>query len=216
MDDLKLRNDILDELEFEPSINAANIGVAVSNGIVTLSGHVASYAEKLQVEKVVRRVRGVRAIAEEIEVRYPSDKSVTDDDLARRAADALRWDVTVPHQQIELVVENGLVRLLGEVPWQFQRVAAEKALRTLIGLVGVANDIVVKPTLQQADVKKQIENALMRRAEIEASGISVTVTDGKVILDGTVDTWDEHDAVENAAWSAPGVKQVIDHLKIGR
>jgi osmotically-inducible protein OsmY len=216
MTDTQLRQDIVDELEFEPSIDAANIGVAVDDGVVTLTGHVGSYAQKMAAEAAVRRVRGVRAIAQEIEVRYPSDPKTSDDEIAKRALDALRWDVTVPDEKIKLTVHKGLVTLTGEVSWQYERSAAERAVLRLFGVTGVANSITIKPRVQAADVKRKIEEALKRYAEVEAQAIRVSVLNDKVTLDGKVDNWDERQAVENAAWSAPGVRFVEDHLAIGR
>ncbi|MGF7159643.1 osmotically-inducible protein OsmY [Rhodoligotrophos appendicifer] len=216
MKEAQLRQDILDELEFEPSIDAANIGVAVDDGVITLTGHVRSYAEKLAAEAAVRRVRGVRAIAQEIDVRYPGEAKTSDDEIAKRALDALKWDVTIPNETITLIVHHGLVTLKGEVPWQFQRKAAELAVRKMTGVTGVINDITLKPMVQSTDVKRKIEEALKRRAKVEASQIRVSVDGNKVTLEGKVDTWDEHDAVEHAAWSATGVKLVTDHLTVGR
>jgi len=216
MSDIQLRKDVLEELEFEPSIDATNIGVAVDDGVVTLTGHVSSYAQKIAAEAAVRRVRGVRAIAHEIEVRYPGDIKTTDDEIAQRVLSALRWDVTVPAEKINVTVHKGLVTLAGEVPWHFQRSAVENAIRRLIGVTGVVNNIVVKPRAQASDVKAKIEHALRRRAEIEARDIRVSVTDDKVTLNGKVDNWDEREAVERAAWSAPGVRVVEDHLTVGR
>jgi osmotically-inducible protein OsmY len=216
MTDIQLRQDILDELEFEPSIDAANIGVAVDDGVVTLTGHVSSYAQKLSAEAAVRRVRGVRAIAQEIEVRYASDPKTSDDQIAKRALDILRWDTTVPDEKITLTVHKGGVTLTGEVPWQYQRQAAEGAVRRLSGVTAVANNISIRPAVQAADVKRKIEDALKRYAEVEARAIRVNVLNDKVTLDGKVDNWDEREAVENAVWSAPGVRFVEDHLVIGR
>ncbi len=216
MTDIQLRQDILDELEFEPSIDAANIGVAFDDGVVTLTGHVSSYAQKLTAEAAVRRVRGVRAIAEEIEVRHAGERQTSDDEIAKRAIDSFRWNTSVPDEKVKITVDDGWIKLTGEVDWQFQRVAAENALRNLWGVVGVSNLIAVKPRVQATDIKGKIEAALKRRAEVEANAIRVSVLNDKVTLDGKVDNWDERRAIENAAWSAPGVRLVEDHLTIGR
>jgi osmotically-inducible protein OsmY len=215
MKDTELRQDVIDELEFEPSIDAANIGVAVDGGVVTLTGHVSNYAEKLAAEAAARRVKGVRAIAQEIEVRYPGTARTSDDELAKRALNALRWDVTVPDETIKLTVSKGLVTLTGEVSWYYQKSAAESAVRKLAGVIGVLNDITIKPRAQASDVKRKIEDALKRHAEVEAKAIRVNVLGDKVMLEGKVDNWDERAAVENAAWSAPGVRLVEDHLRVG-
>ena len=215
MSDSTLRQDIIDELEFEPSVNAAHIGIAVDDGIVTLSGHVGSYAEKIAAESAVRRVKGVRAIAQEIEVRYPYDKKTADDEIASRALNILRWSAVVPKDVVQVKVQDGWVTLTGQVDWQFQRGAAESEIRKLSGVAGVFNNITLKVRVQPGDVKRKIEDALKRSAEIEAQAISVSVLgDGKVALDGQVHDWQERDAVERAAWSAPGVTLVEDRLSI--
>ena len=215
MSDIQLRQKVLDELEFDPVIDAAHIGVTVDGYVVTLTGHVSSYAEKLAAEAAVRRVRGVRAIAEEIEVRYPGHKQTSDDEIARRALSILRWDVFVPHEAIKLTVHKGLVTLAGEVQRYFQKYAAESAIRKLSGVTGVVNDITIKPTANVANIKGKIEDALKRHAEVEAEGIRVTVLNDEVTLDGKVDSWDERQAVISAAWSAPGVRSVEDNLTVG-
>ncbi|NIX75043.1 BON domain-containing protein [Microvirga terricola] len=212
MDDRSLRQLVLDELDFEPSINAAHIGVAVEDGVVTLSGHVGSYAEKVSVERTVQRVKGVRAVAEEIEVRYPADRKTSDDEIAMRALNIIAWDARVPEGKIHLKVQKGWVTLTGQVEWQYQRLAAESAVRKLSGVVGVANMIEIKPHLQAPDVKQKIMDALKRSAEIEADAVQVTVKDDRVILDGKVHDWYERVVIERAAWSAPGVKAVEDRL----
>jgi osmotically-inducible protein OsmY len=213
MSELQLRQDVVDELEFEPSVDAAHIGVAVDKGVVTLTGHVASYAEKQAAIAAVRRVKGVRAIAEEIEVRYPLDKKTSDDEIAQRAIDILGWDTMVPSDAIQVMVHNGWVTLTGSVDWHYQKKHAEEDVRKLSGVRGVTNTIEIKPSVQAEDVKRKIEEALKRHAEIEASAIRVTVRErDKVVLEGKVGSWDERHAVENAAWSAPGVKSVEDRM----
>jgi osmotically-inducible protein OsmY len=215
MGELQLRQDVLDELEFEPSVNSAHIGVAVERGVVTLSGHVGSYAEKMAAMAAARRVKGVRAIADEIEVRYPSAKKTSDDEIAKRAIDILGWDTTVPSASIQVIVRDGWVTLSGKVDWYYQKKAAEDDVRKLSGVRGVINNIEIRPHVKAEDVKRKIEDALKRHAEVEAKGIQVTVLDNdKVILEGKVDTWDERYAVETAAWSAPGVKSVEDRLAL--
>jgi osmotically-inducible protein OsmY len=216
MSELQLRQDVLDELEFEPSINAAHIGVAAENGVVTLSGHVSTYAEKTTAVAAARRVRGVRAIADEIEVRYPSGKKTADDEIAKRAVDILGWDTMIPSGAIQVTVRDGSLILTGKVDWYYQKKAAEDAVRKLSGVRGVINNIEIKPHVKAEDVKRKIEDALKRHAEVEAKAIRVTVTgNDKVLLEGKVDNWDERFAVENAAWSAPGVRSVEDRLAIG-
>jgi osmotically-inducible protein OsmY len=212
--DLQLRQDVLDELEFEPAVNAAHIGVAVHDGVVTLSGFVTSYAEKLAAESAVRRVKGVKAVAEEIEVRLPSDKKTSDDEIARRAADILKWRVGVPADRIGIIVEKGVVTLTGDVEWAFQRSDAEAAIHKLTGVVGVNNQIRVRSNVDAGAVREQIEKALRRSAEVDASRISIETSGGKVILRGKVHAWYERNIAEHAAWAAPGVNEVEDYIQI--
>ena len=215
MDNKLVRQDVLDQLEFEPSIDAANIGVAVDDGVVTLSGHVWSYAQKLAAERATRQVKGVRAIAQEIEVRYPSDKKTADDEIAKRALNVLKWHAMIPQDAVKVTVQKGWVTLTGEVNWQYQRKAAEDAIWKLSGVTGVTDGISLKPTASVSDIKKKIEGALTRHAQIEAQAVRVHVRDGnKVSLEGMVDSWDEREAIENAAWSVAGVQSVDDRLTI--
>ncbi len=215
MKDDELRQHIIDELDFEPSIDAANIGVAVDEGIVTLSGHVASFAEKITAESAAQRVKGVRGIAQEIEVRFPDAKKTADDQIAKRAVDVLAWNTTIPDGAIKVKVQKGWVTLSGKVDWQFQRINAMNAIRKLSGVVGVTSLIEVTPKVQAADIKSSIEKALKRSAEIEVNGIQVQVDGSKVVLDGRIHSWYERNAAERAAWSVPGVVSVKDNLAIG-
>jgi osmotically-inducible protein OsmY len=214
MSDKTLRQAVMDELEWEPSIGAQHIGVAVEDGVVTLTGHVASYTERFAAEKAVKRVKGVRAIAEEIEVRFPNDKRTSDDQIARRALDVIAWDSTIPKDKIQIKVQNGFVTLTGEIDWFYQRDDAEAAVRKLTGVKGLSNEIKIKPQVRVTDVKQRIETALKRNAEVEADAIKVTVQDGRVILDGKVKAWYERDLAERTAWSAPGVISVEDRISI--
>ena len=216
MSELQLRQDIIDELEFEPSVNSAHIGVAVEKGIVILSGHVGSYAEHLAAIAAVRRMKGVKAIADEIEVRYAFDQRTSDDQIAKRAIDILGWDIWVPSASIQITVSDGWVTLTGNVDWFYQKKTAEEDVRKLSGVHGVINNIAIKPRVKADDIKRKIEDALRRHTEVEAKAIRVSVRDNdKVVLEGKVDNWSERYAVENAAWSAPGVKSVDDRLTIG-
>jgi len=212
--DLQVRQDILAELEFEPRVDAAHIGVAVQDGVATLTGHVASFVEKLAAEKAALRVRGVRAIAQEIEVRYPSDKKTADDEIAARALKVLRWSAVAPADCVVVKVQDGFVTLNGQVDWNYQRAAAEVEVRRLSGVLGVVNDITLKPQLQITDIKRKIEDALKRSAEVEAKKISISVKEGVVGLDGNVHDWQERAAVERAVWSVAGVRQVEDRLRV--
>lgn len=214
MSDKTLRQAVMDELEWDPSFNAQHIGVAVEEGVVTLTGHVGSYVERLAAEKAVKRVKGVRAIAEEIDVRFPNDKKTSDDQIARRALDVIAWDSTIPKDKIQIKVQNGFVTLSGEVDWFYQRDDAEAAVRKLTGVKGLSNEVKVKPQVRGTDIKQRIETALKRNAEVEADAIKVTVQEGRVILDGKVKAWYERELAERTAWSAPGVISVEDRISI--
>lgn len=213
--DTLLQQDVMDELDFEPSVNAAHIGVTAKNGVITLTGHVGSYAEKIAAEDAARRVHGVHAIAQEIEVRYASDKKTSDDEIAARALSVLKWNAVVPYDAVQVKVQDGWVTLLGQVDWQFQRVAAESGIRRLSGVAGVLNEIKLKPSVSPVDVKRKIEDALKRSAEIEAAAIRVSALgNGKVALEGKVHDWQERNAVKRAAWSTAGVTSIDDRLQI--
>lgn len=216
MNELKLRDDILDELAYEPVVDPVHIGVAVDQNVVTLTGHVGSYAQKLAALSAVRRVKGVHGIADEIEVRPASEAKTSDDEIASRAINVLSWDSVVSDEGIQVTVRNGLVTLTGKVHWYYQKSSAERDVRNLSGVRSVVNNIEVEPHAKADNVKKKIEAALKRHAEIEAKDVRVTVRDDdEVLLEGKVRNWDEKFAVENAAWSAPGVKNVRDRLTIG-
>ena len=210
----QLRHDVLDELEYEPSVNAAHIGVGVNAGVVTLTGFVSSYSEKLAAERAARRVKGVKAIAEEIEIRLPSDKKVADDEIAGRAVDILKWRVGFPANRINVKVEKGIVTLTGDVDWRFQKSEAEAVVHNLTGVAGVANLIRVNSAVQVPEVKEKIQKALHRSADLDASRITVQTDGGKVVLGGKVHASYERDIAERAAWSAPGVTEVQDHILI--
>lgn len=215
-EDLQLQQRVIDELEFEPQVDAAHIGVSVRDGVVTLSGHVSSFVEKFAAERTVRRVKGVRAVAQELEVRLPSEAKTADDEIAARAARILNWDVAVPHGRISIKVEHGIVTLSGEVDWHFQRAEAEYDVRKLSGVKAVINDIIVMPKADAENVRAKIRAALERNAEVEANNVTVSVVDGKVTLGGSVNAWTEREAIERAAWSAPGVTHVEDRIELAR
>jgi osmotically-inducible protein OsmY len=213
-DDPWIRNDILDELEEEPSLDPSAIGVTVHNGVVTLSGHVRTFSEKRAAEKAAARIKGVRAIVQEITVELPREHAEPDDVIADRAVRVLEWNVRIPHERIQVHVEKGWVTLSGQVDWQFQKEAAEKALRSLLGLTGATNLNSVTPRVQVADVQQRIERALKRNAELEAAGIRVTATDGNVVLEGKVHNWFDRKLAEDAAWRVPGVVRFEDRIAI--
>jgi osmotically-inducible protein OsmY len=206
MGDKVLRQLVIDELE--PSVDSTNIGVAVEKGIMTMSGHVGSYSEKMAAETAVRRVRSASGIAEEIKVRYPSDKKTADDQIAERANAIIARDAQIPRNTVMVKVEKGWVTLMGSVAWHYQRLAAQSAARKLSGVVGVSNQIQVEPRVQTADVKDKILNALTRSANIEAGGIQVNVQGDKVMLEGKVKAWYERDI------AVPGVRAVEDRLVV--
>jgi osmotically-inducible protein OsmY len=214
MTDITLRQNIMDELEFEPSIDAADIGVAVDAGVVTLTGHVPTYAQKSTIETVVKRVRGVKGIAEEIEVRAFGQHRTGDDEITKRALNTISWNTVVPTDAVQVKVQKGFVTLSGKVEWQYQKNAAAAAVRPLEGVSGIINLSDVTPHVSTGDVKRRIEDALKRNAEVEAKAIRVDVADGRVTLEGHVHTWPERRAAERAAWSAAGVKTVVDHITV--
>jgi osmotically-inducible protein OsmY len=215
MDDKQLRRDVLSELDCEPSIESANIGVTVDHGLVTLLGHVPNFAQKQGAENVVKRIHGVRGVVQDIEVRPPADAMRADDEIAKRALSVLEWDITIPHDAIQLRIENGWITLSGEVDWDYQRSAADYAIGRLNGVLGVRNLIRLKPQPQAADIKHSIAKALERSARLEANGISVSVSNDKVILEGRVPTWHDRKILEDAVWAARGVKTLEDRVTVG-
>jgi osmotically-inducible protein OsmY len=210
--DEELRRDVLAELEYDPSIDARKIGVAVEDGIVTLTGEVSSFAEKWNAERAAERVEGVRGIVNKIEVKIVGDYS--DTDIAREAADALRWNLMVPPGKVIPKVENGYITLTGEVNYDFQRRAAEKAVRYIPGVRGVINLITIKPKVEPKEIKEKIEEALKRMATVDAENIRVEVQGSEIILRGTVRSWAERHEAEKAAWSAPGVTSVKNYITV--
>ena len=212
--DRQLQLDVLDELRWEPGVKATDIGVTVKDGVVMLEGTVESYAEKWAAEEAVKRLPGVKALAMDIEVKLPGSSERSDTDIAQAAENSLKWDVAVPHKQIKVSVERGFVTLEGEVDWQFQKSAADRAVRHLKGVKGLNNFITIKPKVAPENVREKIEAALKRNALLDAEQIIVQSDGGKVTLSGTVHSWTELDAAVDAAWAAPGVSEVKNLLTV--
>ena len=215
MTDLELKKNVESELNWEPSINAAEIGVAVKDGIATLTGHVQSYWQKIAAERAASRVSGVKAVVNQLEIRLPSSSERTDEDLARAALNALTWSISVPADRIKVKVSKGWITLEGTVEWQYQKAAAERAVRDLVGVRGVVNLVDVKPQASPVEVKAAIEAALKRSAEVDANHIKVETDGDKVILRGTVRSWAEREEAERAAWRSPGVRFVDNRIAVG-
>jgi osmotically-inducible protein OsmY len=213
--ELELKREVQAQLEWEPDVEAAHIGVMANDGIVTLTGNVPTYAQKLSAERAVKRVIGVKAIASELEVRPTLGTERNDTDIARAVVQALEWDVAVPHENIKARVSDGWVTLEGEVNLPFQRAAAERAVTNLAGVKGVSNLITIKRSVWAGDIKSRIEDAFRRSAEIDARNVRVETHDGQVTLRGRVRTWTEREEAERAAWAAPGVTELKDEIKIG-
>lgn len=212
--DLQLQHDVAEELRWDPSINEKEIAIAAKDGVVTLRGTVNSYSEKFAVELAAERVNGVRAVAEELKVQLPGEHVRDDTDIAHAVAAALKWDVQVPNDAVTATVERGWVTLRGDVDWQYQKEAAQAAVRRLIGVQGVSNFIRLTPVVSTFDVQTKIESALKRSAEVEADRITVETADGKITLKGNVRSWSERRDAERAAWQAPGVREVDDRLVV--
>jgi osmotically-inducible protein OsmY len=210
--DKELRQNVERELEWEPSVDERSIGVSVVDGVVTLTGEVTSYGEKWKAERAVERVIGVRGIANELTVKTPS--TVTDADIAQSAVDALRAHVLVPDEDVQVRVEHGWVTLTGTVSWDYQRRAAEHAVRNLRGVKGVANTIAVQPRLEAKDIKRKIEESFERQAIFDAHRVTVDARGSEVTLRGSVHSWAERHEAEKAAWAAPGVSVVHNYITV--
>ena len=210
--DEEIQRDVLAEFKWDAQIQPNEIGVSVKDGVVTLTGWVDSYLKKWSAEEAAHRVAGVRAVANDLEVRLATER--TDADIAAAALRALEWDAAIPDDRIQVTVSKGWVTLRGEVEWQFQRQDAERVVRRLAGVKGVSNLITVKPHATPSEIKKKIEDALVRNAEVDASRINVEVQGSKAILRGTVRSWTEREEAERAAWLAPGIETIDNRIEV--
>ena len=212
--DAQLKIDVTSELEWDPSINATNVGVAVKDGVVTLSGHLDTYAEKHAIERAAQRVDGVRATAVELDVKLSPSHQRSDSEIAAAAESAFKWHGMIPEDQVQVMVERGWVTLSGQVDWDYQRSSAYDAVHPLTGVVGVTNNITLKARAMPTQIANRIRDALARQAEREAKNVEVIVSGTSVTLRGKVHSWTERAAVQGAAWSAPGVNRVVNELKV--
>jgi osmotically-inducible protein OsmY len=212
--DTQLQSDVIAELKWEPSINAEQIGVEVKDGIVTLAGHVDSYAEKIGAERAAMRVSGLKALAVEMDVKLPGFSARNDSDIARSVDNVLQWTTYLPKDAVKIKVEGGFVTLSGEVNWEYQRQAAVGAVRYLMGVKGVNDQLIIKPKASAPVVKADIEAALKRRAQKDANEISVSVQGTDVTLSGKVHSWSERELATHTAWRSPGVRSVVDNITL--
>ena len=210
--DSQLQHDVMEELSWDPIVDHTEIGVAATDGVVSLSGIVHSFAEKVAAERAARRVKGAKAIAEELIVRLPSQRQTSDAEIAKRIIDVISWNSLVPSDSVQVKVEHGYVTLTGKVKWHYQSKAARDAVAKIVGVVGIHNDIAIEIAASASDVRQRIEDAIKRQAALDACTIQVKAEGHKVHLSGKVHSWSERRAAENAAWAAPGVREVVDTI----
>ena len=212
--DSQLQQDVMAELKWEPSVHAAQIGVEVKNGVVTLAGEVSSYVEKLNAEAAAQRVCGVKALTVDMKIKLSNNGKRTDVEIAESAKNILGWTSSIPADAVKVMVEGGWLTLSGDVEWQYQRQDAASSVRYLSGVIGVSNQIAIKPALSATVVKSDIEAALKRRAVADAKSIGVEVKGAEVTLTGTVHSWAERDLARHSAWGSSGVLNVVDNTNL--
>ena len=212
--DSEIERDVRDELKWDPDLDASDIAVSVKDGVVTLAGFTKSYTDRLEAELAAKRIAGVRAVANDIEVRLPAIDQRPDPDIARDAVSALKAELPISHDRIKVIVKDGWVTLEGAVEWQYQKTTAENAVRKVKGVKGVTNVITVKPKVQPSELQRKIMDAFKRNAEVDANRITVEANGSEVILKGTVRSWIEREEAERVAWSAPGVTKVEDRIVV--
>jgi osmotically-inducible protein OsmY len=212
--DIQLQRDVMDELAWVPNVEHNNIGVAAKGGVITLTGFVANYAQKMAAEHAAAGVLGVQAIAEELKVHFPSDAKISDTDIAGRIVDLFSWNVSIPHDKVSVKVEHGWVTLGGTVEWNYQREAAHTAAGHTAGVLGIIDDISVRNSPSTTDVRERIMAAFKRSSDVDGSSIKVTADRGTVTLGGNVHGWHERGIAERAAWGAPGVQHVDDKIVV--
>ncbi len=212
--DTEIERDVREELKWDPDLDATDIAVSVKNGVVTLAGFTRSYTDRLEAELAAKRVAGVHAVANDIEVRLPAVDQRPDPDIARDAVAALKSELPISHDRIKIVVKDGWITLEGAVEWQYQKASAETAVRRVKGVKGVTNVIAVKPKVEPSELKRKIMEAFKRNAEVDANRITVEASGSEVILKGTVRSWIEREEAERVAWSAPGITKVEDRIVV--
>lgn len=212
--DTQIQQGVLAELQWEPSVDAADIGVEVKNGVVTLAGHVNSYAEKVHAQCAAQRVAGVKALAVEMSVKLAGPSKRTDAEIATAAEQALQWTALLPESRIKLMVEKGVITLTGDVDWDYQRKSASSAVRYLKGVVSVDDQILLKPEVVVSAVKAEVEAALQRRAHTDSAAVTVSVNGTAVTLTGKLHSWSERELATSAAWGTPGVYSVVDDIEL--
>jgi osmotically-inducible protein OsmY len=212
--DSEIERDVKEELKWNPDLDADDIAISVKKGVVTLAGFTRSYTDKFEAEAAAKRVAGVVAVANDIEVRIPSVDERPDPEIARDAVAAVKSQLPVSSEKIKIIVKNGWITLEGQVEWQYQRSTAETAVRRIKGVKGVSNTIMLKPHAQPSEIKRKIQEAFRRNAEVDSNRIVVEADGSVVTLKGTVRSWIEREEAERAAWAAPGVTSVVDQIVV--